>query len=128
MKDLEEFVYDLFGNLLELREANTRLLEFFAIRQREQGGIISTIGDGFLIAASEFRNLYPDYIGRFPRAEERWREQLANNPNFRLFVDVSVFLLIQSARLANFLSYRKLRELAVYEWNPNATWDFPLRN
>ena len=80
----------MFGNILELRAANTSLLEFFTERQREQGGIISTIGDVYLTAAAEFRNLYPDYIGRLPRAEERLREELANNSNFRFFVDVSL--------------------------------------
>ncbi|KAH8084690.1 Dbl homology domain-containing protein, partial [Filobasidium floriforme] len=87
LKDLEDLISTLFGNILELRAANTSLLEFFTERQREQGGIISTIGDVYLTAAAEFRNLYPDYIGRLPRAEERLREELANNSNFRFFVD-----------------------------------------
>jgi hypothetical protein len=90
LKDLEDLISTLFGNILELRAANTSLLEFFTERQREQGGIISTIGDVYLTAAAEFRNLYPDYIGRLPRAEERLREELANNSNFRFFVDVSL--------------------------------------
>jgi hypothetical protein len=88
LKDLEDLISTLFGNILELRAANASLLEFFTERQREQGGIISTIGDVYLTAAAEFRYLYPDYIGRLPRAEERLREELANNSNFRFFVDV----------------------------------------
>jgi len=89
LKDLEDLISTLFGNILELRAANASLLEFFTERQREQGGVISTIGDVYLTAAAEFRNLYPDYIGRLPRAEERLREELASNSNFRFFVDVS---------------------------------------
>jgi hypothetical protein len=89
LKDLEDLINVLFGNILELKAANASLLEFFLERQREQGGVISTIGDVYLTAAAEFRNLYPDYIGRLPRAEERLREELANNANFRFFIDVS---------------------------------------
>jgi hypothetical protein len=89
LKDLEDLINVLFGNILELKAANASLLEFFLERQREQGGVISTIGDVYLTAAAEFRNLYPDYIGRLPRAEERLREDLANNANFRFFIDVS---------------------------------------
>lgn len=87
LKDLEDLINDLFGNILELREANARLLEFFTVRQREDGGIISTIGDGFLMAAADFRNLYPEYIGHLPRAEERLRKETQNNVNFRAFID-----------------------------------------
>ncbi len=90
MKDLEELIEDLFGNLLELREANNHLLESLSIKEREDGGVINTIGDVYLVAAAEFRNLYPVYIGKLPRAEERLREELAHNPAFASFLTVSL--------------------------------------
>jgi hypothetical protein len=89
LKALEELLQDIFGNILDLRESSTRLLEFFAIRQREGGPLITAIGDGFLTAAADFHKTYPAYIGHLPRAKERLRDELANNAEFLFFVDVS---------------------------------------
>jgi hypothetical protein len=88
LKDLEELINGIFGNILELREANTRILDFFLIRKREEGGLLSTVGDIFLSAAADFRNLYPEYIGGLPKAEERLKIELNQNANFRAFVEV----------------------------------------
>lgn len=77
----------MFGNLLELREANSHLLESLTIKEREDGGVINTIGDVYLVAAAEFRNLYPIYIGSLPKAEERLRDEVTNNPAFATFVN-----------------------------------------
>jgi hypothetical protein len=96
LKALEELINDIFGNILELRESSSRLLEFFSIRQREGGPLITTIGDGFLTAAAEFHNTYPAYIGHLPHAEERLRDEFANNAEFRFFVDVSQHQGLQS--------------------------------
>jgi hypothetical protein len=89
LKDLEELINGIFGNILELREANTRILDFFLIRKREEGGLLSTVGDIFLSAAADFRNLYPEYIGGLPKAEERLKIELNQNANFRAFVEAS---------------------------------------
>ena len=85
---LEEFIDDVFGNILDLRECNRHLLEMLNIRQREQAPIIHGIGDIFLDAATEFRLAYPIYIGHYPVAEKRMREEIENNPVFRLFIEV----------------------------------------
>ncbi|KAJ9125819.1 hypothetical protein QFC24_002603 [Naganishia onofrii] len=87
LKDLEELINGIFGNIIELREANARILEFFLIRKREEGGLLSTVGDIFLSAAADFRNLYPEYIGGLPKAEERLKIELNQNANFRAFVE-----------------------------------------
>ncbi|KAG7094229.1 hypothetical protein E1B28_007835 [Marasmius oreades] len=84
---LEEFIDDVFGNILDLRECNRRLLEVMHVRQREQSYVIQRIGDVILVAASEFRQVYPDYVGHHPLAEKRMKEEMENNPEFRLFLE-----------------------------------------
>ncbi|KAF8661267.1 hypothetical protein AX16_001369 [Volvariella volvacea WC 439] len=87
LNKLEEFIDDVFGNVLDLRECNRRLLEVMFVRQREQGPIIQRIGDVFLEAATEFRLAYPIYIGHLPIAEKRLKEETENNAEFRLFLE-----------------------------------------
>jgi hypothetical protein len=85
---LEDFIDEIFGNILDLRECNRRLLEVLYVRQREEGPVILRIGDIFLEAATEFRFAYPAYIGHHPLAEKRLKEETEANPNFRLFLEV----------------------------------------
>lgn len=87
---LEDFIDDVFGNILDLRECNRHLLEVLYVRQREQAPIIHGIGDIFLGTAAEFRLAYPTYIGHFPIAEKRMRDEIENNSTFRLFLEVCV--------------------------------------
>ena len=58
------------------------------VRQREQGEIVSRIGDIFLNAATEFRLAYPTYIGQLAAAEKRLKEETENNGDFRVFLEV----------------------------------------
>lgn len=88
---LEDFIKEVFGNILQLRECNHQLLEFLSVRHREQGLIIQSIGDIFLTAAADFRVVYPIYVGRHPLAEKRLKEELEHNPDFRLFIEVDLF-------------------------------------
>jgi len=85
---LEDLIDDIFGNILDLRETNRRLLEVMSVRQREEGPIIQRIGDIFLGAADEFRYAYPTYIGHYPLAEKRLKEESESNSEFRLFLEV----------------------------------------
>jgi len=87
--ELEEFIEQVFGNILELRECNRRLLEVMYVRQREQRPVIQGVGDIFLDAATEFRLVYPIYVGHHPLAEKRMKEEMEHNPEFRLFIEVS---------------------------------------
>lgn len=87
---LEEFIDEVFGNIHELRQCNKRLLEVMYIRQREQAPVIQRIGDIFLEAATHFRESYPVYVGHHPLAEKRMREEMDGNPEFRLFIEVSL--------------------------------------
>ncbi|KAF5373356.1 hypothetical protein D9615_007361 [Tricholomella constricta] len=85
---LENFIESVFHNIIDLRECNRRLLEVLYVRQREQAPLIGGIGDILLgIVATEFRESYPAYIGNHPLAERRMRDELENNPEFRLFIE-----------------------------------------
>jgi len=86
---LQEFIEEVFGNILEVRECNRRLLEQMSVRKREQAPVVQWIGDIFLRAASDFRSTYPVYVGNLPLAEKRVKEEMESNPEFRLFTEVS---------------------------------------
>ncbi|KAK2464009.1 hypothetical protein APHAL10511_003953 [Amanita phalloides] len=106
--DLEEFIDEVFHNILDLRERNRRLLEVLYVRQREQGPVIGRVGDVFLDAATEFRTAYPTYVGHHPIAEKRVREELDRNSDFRLFIERSVQRLprvMQGTRLLDLRHY-----------------------
>jgi len=90
LSELDDFIEDVFGNILDLRECNRRLLEAMYVRQREQAPVIQRIGDVFLEAATEFRLAYPIYIGHLPLAEKRLKDEIDNNAEFRLFLEVSL--------------------------------------
>ncbi len=89
--ELDSFIDTVFGNILDLRETNRRLLEVMYVRQREQGSIIQWIGDIFLNAAVEFRVVYPLYVGNLPGAEKRIKDESESNPKFRIFLEVRQF-------------------------------------
>ncbi|KAL1707909.1 CNH domain-containing protein [Schizophyllum commune] len=84
---LEDFIDDVFHNIMDLRECNRRLLENLRVRQREQTPVIHNIGDIFLVAAAEFELAYPIYIGHHPMAEKRLKDETDNNPELRLFLE-----------------------------------------
>lgn len=90
LSNVDDFIEEVFGNILDLRECDRRLLEVMYVRQREQGPIIQRIGDIFLQAATEFRLAYPAYIGHHPIAEKRMKDEIETNPEFRRFLDVSI--------------------------------------
>ncbi|KAJ7708817.1 Dbl-like domain-containing protein [Mycena rosella] len=87
LERLEDFIDEVFGNILDLRECNRRLLEVMYVRQREQAPVIQRIGDVFLSAATEFRLAYPIYIGHHPLAEKRLKDETDANPEFRIFLE-----------------------------------------
>ncbi|KAF8517935.1 Dbl-like domain-containing protein [Hysterangium stoloniferum] len=86
--ELDGFIDAIFGNVLDLRECNRRLLETMYVRQREQAPLIQRIGDIFLTAAAEFRLPYPDYVGHLPVAEKRMKDEMEHNAEFRRFIDI----------------------------------------
>ncbi|KAI0050993.1 Dbl-like domain-containing protein [Auriscalpium vulgare] len=86
-QELDSFIDEVFGNLFEIREANRRLLEVMNVRQREQTVVIKRVGDILLEAASEFRLVYPTYVGHLPLAEKRMKDEAEANSEFRLFLE-----------------------------------------
>ncbi|KIK80164.1 hypothetical protein PAXRUDRAFT_159376 [Paxillus rubicundulus Ve08.2h10] len=84
---LDEFIEEVFGNILDLRECNKRLVEAMHVRQREQAPIIQKIGDVFVEAARSFRFAYPTYVGHLPLAEKRFKEEVEANAELRLFLE-----------------------------------------
>jgi hypothetical protein len=90
--DLHDFIDEVFGNILDLRECARRFLEVLCVRQREQGEVISRVGDVFLEAATEFRLAYPTYIGNLPMGEKAMKDEIENNAEFRLFLEVWILM------------------------------------
>ena len=90
---LEKFITEVFSNEAEIHEACGRLLDHFTIREREsaQPPLIFSVGDIFLQAAADFRNIYPEYTGNLPHAENVLRQEMEDNADFRFFCDVSFF-------------------------------------
>lgn len=86
--ELHEFIDELFGNILDLRDSGKRFLEVLSVRQREQGEVISQVGDVFLEAAAEFRRCYPTYIGNLPMCQMSVKDGSQNNAKLRLFLEV----------------------------------------
>lgn len=85
---VSDFIEEVFSNILDLRECNRNLLETMYVRQREQGEVISRIGDIFLNAATEFRFAYPTYMGQLPGADKRLKEEMEANGDLRVFLEV----------------------------------------
>ncbi|OAX37661.1 Dbl-like domain-containing protein [Rhizopogon vinicolor AM-OR11-026] len=83
----DEFIREVFGNILDLRECNRRLVEAMYVRHREQAPIIERIGDIFIDAAVTFRLAYPTYVGHLPLAEKRLNNEIESNANLRLFLE-----------------------------------------
>ncbi|KAG5730352.1 Rho1 guanine nucleotide exchange factor 1 [Termitomyces sp. T112] len=84
---LDEFIDDVFGVLLSLRECNRRLVEAMHIRRREGESVIRTIGDIVFEAVIDFMSPYPAYIGHHLIAERRLKDEIDNNPYFRIFLE-----------------------------------------
>lgn len=86
--EVDEFIDEVFGNILDIRECNRRLLEVMYVRQREQAPVVHGIGDIFLEAATEFRLAYPIYLGNLPLAEKRSKDEMEHNAELRRFLEV----------------------------------------
>ncbi|KAF9441660.1 Dbl homology domain-containing protein [Macrolepiota fuliginosa MF-IS2] len=86
--DLHAFIDEIFGNLIRVRDTNKRLLEILYIRQREQAPVVRGIGDIFLDAATtDFKEVYPTYIGHHPSAEGLLQDEMEKNIELRLFIE-----------------------------------------
>ena len=85
---IDEFIDDVFGVILNLRECNRRLVEAMRIRRQEEGSVIRSIGDLVFEAVIDFMSPYPAYVGHHPVAERRLKDEIDYNPYFRIFLEV----------------------------------------
>jgi hypothetical protein len=86
--DVHDFINEVFGNILDLRECAQRLVEVLSVRRRERGVVISPVGNIFLEAITEFRPAYLTYIGNLTMSEKVMKNEVENNAEFRLFLEV----------------------------------------
>lgn len=96
--ELDGFIDDVFGNFYDVRRASNQLLEILNVRQREQSLVIQRVGDIFLQVATEFRLVYPPYVGHLPLAEKRLKDETEGNNEFRMFIEVRGALFSSSER------------------------------
>jgi hypothetical protein len=97
--ELDGFIDDVFGNFYDVRRASSQLLEILNVRQREQSLVIQRVGDIFLQVATEFRLVYPPYVGHLPNVEKRLKEEAEGNHEFRLFLEVRAALCSASTEI-----------------------------
>lgn len=86
---LETFIQDVFHNLRDLYAHHRRLLDQFFEIQRKEHPIIGSIIGPMYDAAMSFRDVYLEYVPNYPVAAYRIDYEIANNPQFRDFIEVS---------------------------------------
>lgn len=90
---LDQFIKDVFHNFSHLHAHHRTLVEKLHDIQREQHPRIRSITEPVLDAALNFREAYLDYIPNYPIAAYRIDDEMATNPSFKAFIDVSRFFL-----------------------------------
>jgi hypothetical protein len=91
---LENFLTDVFHNFLELHAYHRRLIDRLHQIQRDEHPKIRSITSAMMDAALNFREAYMEYIPNYPIAAYRIDEEIANNPDFKAFVNVKSILVI----------------------------------
>ena len=86
---LETFIRDVFHNFRELHAHHRRLLDQFFEIQREEHPIIESIIVPMYDVALNFRDAYLDYVPNYPVAVYRIDDEMANNLQFKGFVEVN---------------------------------------
>ena len=90
---LEQFLADVFHNVLELHAHHRRLIDRLHQIQRDEHPKIRSITSAMLDAALNFREAYMEYIPNYPIAAYRIDEEIANNPDFKAFAIVKSILI-----------------------------------
>jgi hypothetical protein len=89
---LDSFIQDVYHNFGELHAHHRRLLERFHEIQREEHPLIRSVTAAMYDAVLNFRDAYLDYIPNYPIAAYRIDDEMNNNPQFKAFVDVRLFV------------------------------------
>lgn len=87
---LDTFIQDVFHNFQELHAHHRRLVEKLHEIQLEEHPRIKSITAAIFDAALNFREAYMEYIPNYPIAAYRIDEEMAKNPQFKAFVEVSI--------------------------------------
>ena len=98
---LEQFIQEVFHNYAELHAHHRRMLNKLHEIQRDEHPIIRSITAAIYDAVLNFREAYMEYIPNYPIAAYRIYDEMANNPQFKAFVDVGLPFPRISARLVN---------------------------
>ncbi len=86
---LEQFISEVFHNYAELHAHHRRMLDKLHEVQRDEHPVIRSITAAIYDAVLNFREAYMEYIPNYPIAAYRIDDEMANNPQFKAFVDVS---------------------------------------
>jgi hypothetical protein len=86
---LDQFLIDVFHNYNELHAHHRRLVDKLHEIQREEHPRIRSITAAVFDAVLNFREAYIEYIPNYPIAAYRIDDEMATNPAFKAFVDVS---------------------------------------
>ena len=87
---LESFITDVFHNFAEIYGHHRKLLDQLQEIQREEHPIIKSVTAAVFDAALSFREAYLEYIPNYPIAAYRIADEMANNFEFKTFVDVCI--------------------------------------
>jgi len=98
---LEQFIADVFHNFHELYSHHRRLVDKLHEIQSEEHPVIRSVTAAVFDAALNFRDAYMEYIPNYPIAEYRITDEMATNPRFKAFVEVSVLSMFHELRLTD---------------------------
>lgn len=87
---LERFIQDVFHNFGELYAHHRQLLDRLFEIQMKEHPIISSITAPMYDAVLSSKDAYLKYIPNYPIAAYRIDDEMASNPQFKAFVDVSL--------------------------------------
>ena len=87
---LENFITDAFHNFAEIYGHHRKLLDQLHEIQREEHPIVKSITAAVFDSALSFREAYMEYIPNYPIAAYRIDDEMANNFEFKTFVEVRV--------------------------------------
>ena len=87
---LEQFISEVFHNYAELHAHHRRMLEKLHEIQRDEHPVIRSVTAAIYDAVLNFREAYMEYIPNYPIAAYRIDDEMANNHNFKDFVEVCI--------------------------------------
>jgi len=87
---LNSFIADVFHNFAALHKHHRKLLDQLHEIQREEHPTIRSLTAPMFDAALNFRDAYMEYVPNYPIAAYRVDDEMANNIEFKMFVEVRI--------------------------------------